>query len=734
MPRPLAVIGITFFFTLTVLCISGDSYVLPLLCISVAGAVIFLLVKQSRKQAVLPCAAITMAAACLLFAATYERDYIPAISAAGSNVTVEAEIVDLPYTKDGKYKYTLKDAEDRKILLTSKKKLRAKPYDTLKFTGDVYVLGGDNDEIKDYYRSKSVWLGAYTSGEIAVKSSIDRPLMFHVLMLRKHILDSVTKYLPGDEGGIVSAILLGNRSYISHSTIVGFSDTGVLHIFAVSGLHVTVWSMFILAIFDKLRFGRIISSLLTAVFVLLFIALTGFSESCLRAGIMMLVILMGRIISKEADAINSLGLALILICAFNPLGADNIGLWLSFLSCFGILVLFPASSEYFREKFSSLPPRRRKLLLSLMAKLTVSAAAAIFTLPAAVMAFERVSLIAPLTNLLVVPAAEICMISGGIIPVFANAGFLSFLSRTAAFISGMLAKYLIFVTDAFAKLPFSSVSAGEKYIKLWLALVIILVAVSIIMSRLQKRTMRFVSVMCVFTLLVGMLSFEVFNQNLAEISVLNVGNGSAVLVTAPGSKAMLIGCGGDYFAADTVSSKLRQAGVRKLDFLLLPRAKQTEMNAALDLLSEVEAKRIAAPRFSENMAELDFSHNIIYSEKFFSEPWQGAKLKYACICESYAAYLEINSVSALILFSPGTDVSLLPQEWLGADILCCRQSLPEILNGEKYGLTVISGDGAKAERAAAKINSRGGKAYTTAYNVNVTIKINADSVCRVEME
>ncbi len=735
MPRPMAVIGITFFFTLALLCDIGTRAAFICACAAAAGFALCLFLPKIRQNGVLPAACITIAAASVFFAVRYYYDYLPAVRLAGENKTVVGTLADLPYTDDGKYRYVLKcdtiggvETNGLKLLLSSKKRLNANPCDKISFMGTVYQAGGHGEEAQSYYRSQSLYLGGYTMNTITVERVAKKPLMYYILAARSYITDTINSNLPTEEGGVVTAMLIGSKAYMSNDTLKAFNDSGVLHLFSVSGFHMTLWALSVLYILEKMRLNRRLAAALASAFTLFFIALTGFSAPCVRAGIMMLIILAGRILSRDADAVNSLGLAVLVICLINPFVAGYAGLQLSFLSTLGLLLLAPV---IYRGVMKKLPTNGKsvKAAFSFCAlSVSVSLSVLLVALPVLIITFGQVPLIAPVTNLLTVYPATLCILCGGLIPVFTSVG-VGFLSKMAALVSGLCAKYLIFITRFLAGLPYSHVGAGDKYIFIWLALTMIFVAAAVIMSRLNRRAMRFTASLSAVTLLVGIVSFEAFNLNLTEITVVNTGGGSAVLVSKEGNAA-LFGCGGDYFASGNIAETLDKTDADELSLLLLPRPEETEMNAAESLLTAINVREIIAPERSDKFSAIDFNFGIDYIDRFSYEIWLGFTATYFYTGTANAVYLEVDGTTALIMFYPGCDVSALPAKWLNADILICRAMPPKGLDASRYGITVISSSGEKSEKAADFVNADGGRAYTTAAG-NVTIKTRGDSVCTV---
>ena len=99
----------------------------------------------------------------------------------------------------------------------------------------------------------------------------------------------------------------------------------------MSGLHLSLWSMLIFSVLKKLRVGERAASIIAAFGVVGFMLVAGLTYSVLRSGIMMLVFLLGNVIMKKRDSLNSLGFSIAVIALVNPFAVGSAGLELSAL-------------------------------------------------------------------------------------------------------------------------------------------------------------------------------------------------------------------------------------------------------------------------------------------------------------------------------------------------------------------------------------------------------------------
>ncbi len=738
MPRPLAVLGITYFFCLAVLLNLSVTVAVIMLCIAASCLVVTLIIKTTRETAVFPTAFFAILLASIMTILTGNYYFEPAKNLIGEDVSIHAQIVDLPYEYNGKFYYTLKTIESGgeeggiKLRLSCKTPLDAEPYDCVDFVGTVYALGGDDKDIRNYYLSSGVSVGAYTFQDIVVSEAQSRPPFFYILKLRAAIKSTVNSYLPNENGGLITALLLGDTSGLSYETKQAFSNTGVAHIFSVSGLHMSVWVMSVLALLEALKVKRKAAALISIAFLFLLFGLTGFSTTCMRSGFMYLLMLVGYIVRRKADPLNSLGFAVFVITIISPYAAISVGLQLSFLSTLGIITMYsPISKPVFR-RINIIGFRfPRSLLKAIAGSVCVTIPAVVFTMPVIIYVFGSVSLIAPLSNLMINYSCSVAMITGGLAAIISLFGFLSFVSYPLMFIAGIMSKFSLWCVRYLNNFSFASVSAGEKYIIIWLAGSLLLFAYAAVVYRSEgKWVLRMTSIFCIISLLAGLLSYNVFNSGVTKITVVDTGNGTCILVTK-NSHAFMIGCGGDYFASNNAIEAFDNNSVESLDVMLIPRLKDTEYNAVEDVIKQINAKCYVAPLMDNILSFYDRTRNFLVTQNAEINLWDVLDCHYEYGDDCCYTYLDIDGTTILCIFNAGCDVSLIPQQYRAADILISRSEPPVELAVSGFSLVVISADAQKSVDVLQNQRMSGVYAAATAGLGNIVIRTSGNSIFSV---
>ncbi len=142
-----------------------------------------------------------------------------------------------------------------------------------------------------------------------------------------------------DGSGLAKALLLGVREGLSEKTVADFRDAGIAHVLAVSGLHVSLLMAVVFLFLRLLRLPPAAVFGLIAAFLAIYCRLLDFAPSVVRASVLTLLILLGRVLRRRADPLTGLSFAFLLILLFRPLDLFNVGFQLSFLAVLGIITL-----------------------------------------------------------------------------------------------------------------------------------------------------------------------------------------------------------------------------------------------------------------------------------------------------------------------------------------------------------------------------------------------------------
>jgi competence protein ComEC len=348
---------------------------------------------------------------------------------------------------------------------------------------------------------------------------------------------------------VLKALVIGDRSDISQQTRNMLSRIGGAHLLAISGLHIGMIATLAFFFFRLLLTcsERVLlaawrtrgAAVLSALPVLFYGLLAGMSPSTQRAVIMTMAFLAAQLLEREQDPMNTLAAAALVILAVNPPSLFDVSFQLSFAAVFSILYVLtnlPCIPELKN------PPLRglKRLVLFLL----ISTSATLGTLPITLYYFNQVSLIGPITNCIMVPLVGFLVVPLGLLAVVTL-----LLSET---VSLFLMKGALLVmqgglelADLFAQLPFAAVKVVTP------SLLEISLYYGFVWALFEFRKTKRAKIV-LFAIGLAVLADVAYwshkrlgRENLA-VTVLDVGQGQAVLIELPGGKCVLVDGGGFY--------------------------------------------------------------------------------------------------------------------------------------------------------------------------------------------
>lgn len=481
MARIFAVVGFTYLACLTFLFVIPERFLLCMPIIFLVLVMFFHFIKNIKIKKLLTVCCVTCLFASIVYSLNYNFNIKPLEKFNEQDITVSGKLTDLPYKKYDRYYYLLKIDEvdgnkTRKfnIKLSSSEPLEIDACD--KFTGKIYAyLPKNNPEfnVKAYYRSKNIHvLGyAYNYLDYKIKEYDKFDFNYYILKLRYKLL-SVPRYLfNNDISGIINAVFLGEKNNIPEKIKQNFQNIGVYHLVAVSGIHVSIIAQSLVFVLKKLKISMKFSNTIAIIVIILFISLAGFSVSVMRAGIVMIIYLFGKIIFKSPDSLNSLGLAVFLITLFNPNSALDIGLWMSTSASLGIILFEHKINNYIKNRmfFNS-----NLIINYVISTISTSLSVTFLTLPIEILFFKQISVIFIISNLLIIPLITIILNFVLILDLFYLILPVSILSPIII-ICGVTTNLVIYLSNMLSKIPFLIISFDYNLIKLLAIFLIILI-------------------------------------------------------------------------------------------------------------------------------------------------------------------------------------------------------------------------------------------------------------------
>ncbi|MBF0384527.1 MAG: ComEC/Rec2 family competence protein [Candidatus Omnitrophica bacterium] len=314
---------------------------------------------------------------------------------------------------------------------------------------------------------------------VGVKAA--NPFSAKIYKLRNALKEKLDQFLTANESAIMRDFLLGDRT--SRPKIIDelFVRTGTVHILAISGLHVVIVSSVVLFILKMFPLDRRISYLLTILAVLCYCQIAQSRPSVVRATIMICVILIGLIIEKDSDILNSLFLSGFIILLFNPFNIFDAGFQLSFICVLAIILFFPEIHSLILAKVRAQGIFSRAVIESI----SLSVAVWLSVLGLIAYCFRIITPVTILANLIAVPISYVLLVLGVALLL------VSFLNPWLASIVAVLVKISLnlMVGSVFllSKIPFAYIKLkGFDKFQLFISYLIVLLILWLI-KRLNRK-------------------------------------------------------------------------------------------------------------------------------------------------------------------------------------------------------------------------------------------------------
>ncbi|MCK9272499.1 ComEC family competence protein [Candidatus Gracilibacteria bacterium] len=378
-------------------------------------------------------------------------------------MTLEGKILKLDSTNSDYKNYILKInkidnnliKEDISLLVKTGKKLNLNPGDLINFKSKIYeIKNTGNFDYRTYLKLKNIYGMVYMYNfDVIGKNSTNYENFIE--KIRNKILITIKEIYPKDSSNLLSGILIGERNDLSLELKNNFNRSGLTHIIAVSGFNITIIIIFLSFILRP--FPMAIKIPIIVGFIVVFVNIVGDNSPAIRAAIMGIISYISLSYSRKINLFNLILFIVIFFIILNPLIINyDISFQLSLLSVIGIVYF----SDYLKKLLNLLPNK-----FSIKEALILTLCSVIFTLPIIVVNFGQLSIMSPISNILVTFAIPLSMLFGflSIVLYFIT----PILGITIGFIGWAFLKYILIITNFFGSLQYATISINfdeYKYI------------------------------------------------------------------------------------------------------------------------------------------------------------------------------------------------------------------------------------------------------------------------------
>ena len=576
--------------------------------ISLLGALItvFLLPRKNKLNSLV---FLTIAFAFAMFAVRCAVYVEPIQALNGITSEIVGTVVDEPVFDGERYLYRVRvsdvadrDVSDFKVIISSQRDLKLSAFDNVSGTVTFY------SDVNDTYRSENIFIRGYvnvTENELAISHGKET-LYRYAISARQAVRDAISRRIDGDEGALITSVLIGDRGSMSETSLNAIRMSGISHITVVSGMHLSILTGVMLKFFGSFMRSRRKASTATLLFVVAIMALAGFTPSVVRSGITCTIYLLGTIILKRSRPLHSLCIAALLQCLLNPFVVYSLSFLLSTFSTLGIITLEPKIRRFLYKA----PICRFKIARGISSAVALSLSAQIMTLPIVITTFGYVTPLSILTNVIVgLPVTGLVCLSA-ISSLLCISGVFAYLGNFALLIAGLDAKFVLFVSDTISKPSFSSVRVTSLAAYIVIGVICLMLGAYLLLPKLYR--FRLVAVLVSFAISVGCCYYAVIENATVTVTSFVTDKGAAVLIR-DGDYAALIGSTAKDYYANNVSACVKYLGIDKVDLVILPEGEMLS-GAATDLLRNLSVEKIIYNDERIDLMKLDGANRSKYTE------------------------------------------------------------------------------------------------------------------------
>lgn len=481
----------------------------------------------------------------------------------------------------------------RAVLYGEAELLAARPGDTVTGTAQWQSAAHFDSDDVTHFNARGVYALLYGREDVRLSAGDGDALRWLPQRAGKAFREKVAAIWDDPRvSGFLTAELTGDKSAMDDGDYLAMQETGLAHLFAVSGLH-CAFLVTLLALLISRR-QRLLCAV-TIPLLLFYMVMVGMSPSVVRACIMQIFLLIAPLFRRGSDPLTSLAAALLVILLCNPFAAASVSLQLSFSATLGMVLLssrlYKLLTGWYKGKCRPL----RAALCFVAANLSATLSAVVFTAPLTAWYFRIFVLVAPLSSLLAVPAAGWSFMAAF---VTALLGFLWLpLASLLGWISWALVRYILWIANGMMSWRYHAVYFTNPYLIYWL-LFLYAVFIGCAATPDGKRKYLLASALSVLTLTAAIwVNRQDYQYGVLTALTLDVGQGESVILTSGGETA-LVDCGSSNsykdpggLAADTLHSM----GVRELSAVVVTHYHADHTNGLYEVLRRIPVQTVYLP-------------------------------------------------------------------------------------------------------------------------------------------
>lgn len=693
---------------------------------------ISLIIPSVRKTRVFPISFAIISIAMIIYSYNYTQKVTPVKALDGAELNIIASVEDIPYDTDSGTVYTFRVLSHDNACNVNNFRIKVSktyalddisPYDKISCKVKLYSPSGGAFSSESYLLARNIYMTGYIKSVYGVfhVSQDDKPLYSYALYARECVDNVISSLISPTYSGMCSAVLLGSRNNLNSEFKQDIAVAGVSHVLAVSGLHLSIIISFLMLIFKRIFKKKQFVAVFSIISVLCFMAIAGFLPSVCRAGIVIITALIGEILGAKRYRFAGIGFAALLIPIINPFIAGDIGMLLSFTSSLGIMLFARPIADFLNNRIYTRLKFINKIFGFIFALIGVSVAANITSLPITVLCFKSVSTFFILGNLLILPAAEILLVSLLIMVILYLIPFISFMAEPFAIISMLMCRYITWAAGFIADIPSAYVNSSYRFIAVWIALTMIIAAVVVLFNKGMRYAGK-AAIASVVILIAGICSDYIMNVDMITVAVLDTGGGYSVVMNYNGNSAVIV-CNGDEYMISNVNDYLC-TNTQYVSFVLASDDKSVTKMLCSEIINNFAVDRMLGKEDNlisiKSTAKSNCDYATVEDESRIIL-WGMASIDTLAYKDGICTFIDYAGTTISVI-PDGIDLSYVDKRLLNSDV-CILGSNVKSLDLISSGAVVIGGDESNSDDAAVALYDKNKSIISLCDNKSVIFEL-----------
>lgn len=431
---------------------------------------------------------------------------------------------------------------------------------------------GNYDQRMHYVKQKIY--GMVWCEKVLFVSGEERWLMENLYQLKMYWKERIYEAMGEENGAILVAMLLGEKGDMDAEMKELYQKSGIGHILAISGLHISFIGLGIYKLIRKTGLGYIQSGLLGVFILSLYVLMLGFTVSVIRAYVMLLFRVGADMSGRVYDMLTALMVAAVITVGVHPLYLADAGFLLSYGAILGILFVLPMLEQLF--------PSRLKPLAGCYASIAIN----IVLFPVLLYFYYEFPIYSVLLNVLVVPLMSVVLgvgMLGSLMGLFVLP-----IGKLCLQICDWLLSLFEFLSRVCSRLPFARIVFGQP--ELWEMVIyyIVLLAVVVCVSGCKKKECLRRLRVCFFMVCCALIALMTYRPSRSlAITMLDVGQGDGIFMRGPKGNTYLIDGGSsdvEQLGKYRIEPFLKSQGVGELDYVFVTHGDADHYSGILEML------------------------------------------------------------------------------------------------------------------------------------------------------